>query len=61
MKRPLYQQECCVVFPTRESELFYMNMRVYRVEQADRVGEGPDVESKLIWCAVYQPQETTQH
>jgi len=57
MKETIHQQQCCVVFPARKSELFYMNMRVYRVESADELGFVPPGSNKLIWCAVCRPDD----
>ena len=58
MDRPIYQQQCCVVFPSSTPELFYMNMRVYRVRRAEDLDTAARDQSRLIWCAVYQPSQT---
>lgn len=57
VKNTYYKQKCCVVFPSSKTDLFYMNMKVYRIEKADRMGVVPEADSKLIWCAVYQPDQ----
>ena len=53
-----YKQNACVVFPSERDDLFYMNMRVYKITKAEGLGQQSDVESRLIWCAVYEPHRT---
>ena len=57
MSREYDSQRCHVVFPSAKTDLFYMNMRVYRVQPAERLGMVPEVGSRLIWCAVYHADQ----
>lgn len=54
MKSPSYSTQCTVIKTETDEELFYMNMRVFRVvpsSKATVVQAGDQVSN--IWCAVY--------
>ncbi len=51
-RTPFWRQECFAVFPSQESDFFYMNMRVYRIERAARAGRAVEKGPALIWCAM---------